>query len=116
LVSDDESALMMSFFSSGVRSRSATERLAAAGAAPDAVADGVRSDVVVAVDEAAQAESASAAANAAVVLCRFVNMRFSRFIANVSILAAGLQIHERAGYFSLGSSALTVSITGGGVL
>jgi hypothetical protein len=58
------------------------------------VADGVRSDVVVAVDEAAQAESASAAANAAIILCRSVSMRFSWFIANVSIAAAGLQIHE----------------------
>jgi hypothetical protein len=58
---------MMIFFSSAVRSRDGAEE-GVADAESDALADGVRSDVVVPVDEPAQAASARLAAIAAIAL------------------------------------------------
>jgi hypothetical protein len=58
---------MTIFFSSAVRSRDGAEE-AVADAVSEALADGVRSDVVVPVDEPAQAASAAHAAIAAIAL------------------------------------------------
>jgi hypothetical protein len=58
---------MMIFFSSAVRSRDGAEE-GVADAVSEAAADGVRSDVMVLVDEPAQAASARLAAIAAIAL------------------------------------------------
>jgi hypothetical protein len=120
---------MMTFFSSAVRSRDGPDDTAEedAGTASDVAAvDGVRSDVMV-LDEPAHAVSARLAAIIAIALDEIVGkgrVHFSR--AKLSIISGRLQINEgcraQAGsgefkrYFSLGSSALTASITVEGVL
>jgi hypothetical protein len=77
-------ACMTIFFSSAVRSREGAEEEAAEAGVADAVseapADGVRSDVMVLVDEPAQAASARLAAIAAIALDGIVDNGRVRFL------------------------------------
>lgn len=84
----------MTFFSSAVRSRDGPEDEAEedAGAVSELAAEGVRSDVMVLVDDPAQAASAKLVINAAIALQGIVDngrIRFSR--RKLSIIGGRLQ-------------------------
>ena len=108
-------ASTMIFFSCGVRSRSCAAGVAAG---TGVVAGAALAAGWSAGGDAAQAASATLAANTAIALPVFVR-KIAPFVAQtISKLTAESQLCAepcRQSHFSFGSSALTVSITAGGV-